>query len=81
MPAPDRIAALLAREIAAVTQALISGGSVERWERQMMDAIARGHAAADRRPRYRAARWPWQVRRKNRHSRKRRREGKLGQES
>jgi hypothetical protein len=46
MPAPDRIAALLAREIAAVTQALVNGGSVDRWERQMADAIARGHAAA-----------------------------------
>ena len=46
MPVPDRIAALLAREISAATQALVSGGSVDRWERQMMDAIARGHAAA-----------------------------------
>jgi len=46
MPVPDRIAALLAREIAAVTQALVSGGSVDRWERQMIDVIARGHTAA-----------------------------------
>jgi|SRR6187549_1138229 len=46
MPIPDRIAALLAREISTATHALVSGGSVDRWERQMLDAIARGHAAA-----------------------------------
>lgn len=46
MPAPDRIAALLAREIAGLTQALLDGGSVGVWERAMLDAIARGHAAA-----------------------------------
>lgn len=46
MPAPDRIAALLARDIAAATRALVSGGSVDAWERQMVEAIARGHTAA-----------------------------------
>lgn len=46
MPAPDRIAALLAREISTATQALLGGGSAAIWERQMLDAIARGHAAA-----------------------------------
>lgn len=46
MPAPDRIAALLARDIAAITRELLSGGTVANWERQMLDAIARGHAAA-----------------------------------
>lgn len=44
--APDRIAALLARDISQATQALISGGTVGAWERAMLDAIARGHAAA-----------------------------------
>jgi hypothetical protein len=46
MPPPDRIAALLARDIAAITTRLIAGGSVERWERAMLEAITRGHAAA-----------------------------------
>lgn len=46
MPAPDRIAALLARDIAAITRELLSGGTVANWERRMLDAIARGHAAA-----------------------------------
>lgn len=46
MPVADRIAALLARDIAAATQALVSGGSTDAWERQMIEAIARGHTAA-----------------------------------
>lgn len=46
MPPPDRIAALLAVDIAAITQQLIDGGTVANWERRMLDAIARGHAAA-----------------------------------
>lgn len=46
MPPPDRIAALLARDIAAATQRLIDGGTVAQWERAMLDAITRGHAAA-----------------------------------
>lgn len=46
MPPPDRIAALLAREISTATQALLSGGGAQAWERQMLDAITRGHAAA-----------------------------------
>jgi hypothetical protein len=46
MPAPDRIAALLARDIAAITRALLDGGTVANWERRMLEAIARGHAAA-----------------------------------
>lgn len=46
MPAADRIAALLARDIAQITQTLVSGGSVDAWERQMAEAIARGHTAA-----------------------------------
>lgn len=46
MPPPDRIAALLARDIAAITQALIDGGSVARWQQDMLSAIARGHAAS-----------------------------------
>lgn len=46
MPAADRIAALLARDIASITQALVSGGSVDAWEKAMLEAIARGHAAA-----------------------------------
>lgn len=46
MPAPDRIAALLAREISTATHTLLSGGSAAIWERQMLDAITRGHAAA-----------------------------------
>lgn len=46
MPAPDRIAALLARDIAAITRELVNGGTAEAWERRMLDAIARGHAAA-----------------------------------
>lgn len=46
MPPPDRIAALLAREISTATQALLGGGGTQTWERQMLDAIARGHAAA-----------------------------------
>ena len=46
MPAADRIAALLARDIAAITQQLVDGGSVAVWERRMFEAITRGHAAA-----------------------------------
>lgn len=46
MPAPDRIAALLARDIVAITRELLGGGTVEAWERRMLDAIASGHAAA-----------------------------------
>lgn len=46
MPPPDRIAALLSRDIAAITQQLIDGGSVAQWERRMVEAISRGHAAA-----------------------------------
>lgn len=46
MPAADRIAALTAQEIASITQALTAGGSVDTWERQMAETIARGHAAA-----------------------------------
>lgn len=46
MSAPDRIAALLARDIAAITRELLGGGTVANWERRMLDAIARGHAAA-----------------------------------
>lgn len=46
MTAPDRIAALLARDIAAITRDLLGGGTIEAWERRMLDAIARGHAAA-----------------------------------
>lgn len=46
MPPPDRIAALLARDIAAITQALIAGGSTQQWERAMLEAITRGHSAA-----------------------------------
>lgn len=46
MPAPDRIAALLARDIAAITRELLDGGTVANWERRMLEAIARGHAAA-----------------------------------
>jgi hypothetical protein len=44
--APDRIAALLARDIATITRALRDGGTVAQWERAMQDAIARGHVAA-----------------------------------
>lgn len=44
--APDRIAALLARDIATITRELLNGGTVEVWERRMLDAIARGHAAS-----------------------------------
>lgn len=46
MPPPDRIAALLARDIAAITRELLAGGTVDRWERAMLEAITRGHAAA-----------------------------------
>lgn len=46
MPAPDRIAALLARDIAAITRELLDGGTTANWERRMLNAIARGHAAA-----------------------------------
>lgn len=46
MTPPDRIAALLARDIAAITRELLDGGTVANWERRMLDAIARGHAAA-----------------------------------
>lgn len=46
MPAPDRIAALLARDIADATRALVAGGTVEVWERAMIEAIARGHTTA-----------------------------------
>lgn len=46
MPPPDRIAALLARDIAAITRELLNGGTTANWERRMLDAIARGHAAA-----------------------------------
>jgi hypothetical protein len=46
MPPPDAIAALLARDIAAITRQLIAGGAVETWERAMLEAITRGHAAA-----------------------------------
>lgn len=46
MTAPDRIAALLARDIAAITRELLDGGAVANWERRMVEAIARGHAAA-----------------------------------
>ena len=46
MPPPDRIAALLAREISTATHTLLAGGTAQAWERQMLDAIARGHAAA-----------------------------------
>lgn len=46
MPPPDRIAALLARDIAAITQQLLGGGSVAQWERRMIESITRGHAAA-----------------------------------
>lgn len=46
MPAPDRIAALVARDIAAITRELLDGGTVANWERRMLEAIARGHAAA-----------------------------------
>lgn len=46
MTVPDNIAALLAREISTATKALLSGGTAQAWERQMLDAIARGHAAA-----------------------------------
>lgn len=46
MTAPDRIATLLARDIAAITRELLGGGTVANWERRMLDAIARGHAAA-----------------------------------
>lgn len=46
MPPPDRIAALLAQDIAAITRQLIGGGSTQRWERAMLEAISRGHAAA-----------------------------------
>lgn len=46
MSIPDRIAALLARDIAAITRELLDGGTVEVWERRMLEAIARGHAAA-----------------------------------
>lgn len=43
---PDRIAALLAREIADSTRALLDGGTPGAWERAMAEAIARGHTAA-----------------------------------
>lgn len=46
MPAADRIAALLARDIATATRALVGGGDVGAWERAMVEAIARGHTAA-----------------------------------
>lgn len=46
MTAPDRIAALLARDIATIIRELLGGGTVEAWERRMIDAIASGHAAA-----------------------------------
>ncbi len=46
MPAPDRIAALLAREISAATRALLAGGTPGAWERAMLEAVAHGHAAA-----------------------------------
>jgi hypothetical protein len=46
MPAPDRIAALLARDLAGITRALQGGGTVAQWEQAMREAIARGHAAA-----------------------------------
>ena len=46
MPPPDRIAALLARDIATITQQLLDGGSVARWEKAMLEAITRGHSAA-----------------------------------
>lgn len=46
MPPPDRIASLMARDIAAITRTLLSGGAVAQWERAMLEAITRGHAAA-----------------------------------
>lgn len=46
MGAPDRIAALLAREIASTTRALVDGGTLDAWERAMARAITDGHAAA-----------------------------------
>lgn len=46
MAPADRIAALLARDIADITRDIVGGGSVEQWERRMLDAIARGHAAS-----------------------------------
>lgn len=46
MTAPDRIAALLAHDIATITRDLVNGGTVEAWERRMLEAIARGHAAS-----------------------------------
>lgn len=46
MTASDRITALLARDIAAIARELVDGGTVANWERRMLDAIARGHAAA-----------------------------------
>lgn len=46
MTAPDRIAALLARDIAGITRELLQGGAIDTWERRMLDTIARGHAAA-----------------------------------
>lgn len=46
MTAPDRIAALLARDIAGITRELLNGGTIDAWGRRMLDAIARGHAAS-----------------------------------